>query len=48
MLQVLLLLSLKILLQKRHGVMQKLFKERERKKEKSIERMDKCPTEKNR
>jgi hypothetical protein len=34
MLQVLLLLSLKVLLQKRHGAMQKLFKKRERKKEK--------------
>jgi hypothetical protein len=35
MLQVLLLLSLKVLLQKRHGAMQKLFKKkREREREK--------------
>jgi hypothetical protein len=46
MLQVLLLLSLKVLLQKRHGAMQKLFKNERERKRKSIERMDKCPKEK--
>jgi hypothetical protein len=46
MLQVLLLLSLKVLLQKEAWGYAKIIQKKRERKIKSIERMDKCPKEK--